>query len=204
MLINNDLLSLGIISCLQNKAIEATFYQENTWESMQDTLQQTSFDLLIIDGHKSDYTHVNAFDKIRRKYPSLKTILLGDEAHKQVTVAYLKKGIEGVCMKSISQQNFLLAYATVMNGKKYLDESITEYLLADLRDNNHVGKLSTRESQVANLLIQGMRTASIADRLNLAVSTVSTIKFNIYRKMQVQNIVDLAGKLEHTRRVQSI
>lgn len=204
MLINNDLLSLGIISCLQNKGIEATFYQENTWESIQDTLLQTSFDLLIIDGHKSDYTHINVFDKIRRKYPSLKTILLGDEAHKQVTVAYLKKGIEGVCMKSIGQQNFLLAYATIMNGKKYLDESITEYLLADLRDNNHIGKLSTRESQVANLLIQGMRTASIADRLNLAVSTVSTIKFNIYRKMDVQNIVDLAGKLEHSRRAQAI
>jgi DNA-binding NarL/FixJ family response regulator len=40
-----------------------------------------------------------------------------------------------------------------------------------------------------------MRTAEIANQLDIAVSTVSTIKFNIYKKMKVENILDLGSKL---------
>jgi DNA-binding NarL/FixJ family response regulator len=205
MLINNDLLSLGVISCLQNQDTEATFHKENNWESIQNTLQQTTFDLLIIDSYKVDSFSMNTLNKIRKMYPRLKTMLLGEEDHKSNTTTYLKKGFDGVCMKSISRKNFLIAYTTIMNGKKYLDESLTEYLLAGLENGNSKPQLSPREAQIANLLVHGMRTVTIADNLNLASSTVSTIKFNIYKKMNVQNIVDLALKLEKVRdQVQSI
>ena len=51
--------------------------------------------------------------------------------------------------------------------------------------------LSSRESEIASLLSLGMRTSEIALKLSISLSTVSTIKFNIFRKMQVVNIIQL-------------
>lgn len=196
MLIKNDLLSLGVVSCLQAKVQDADFYHADTWDNLQTMLTQADFNLLIIDSNISDFTNVTTLHRIRRKFPSLKTIVLGDEDRNPVMLEFLKKGVEGVCMKSITQHDFLHAYATIMQGKKYLDHNMAEYLLTDLAVESRIGTLSARESQITTLLVQGLRTADIAKQLNLAVSTVSTIKFNIYRKMCVNNVVELAGKVE--------
>ena len=200
MLIKNDLLCLGVVSCLKDKVKDADFQHVNTWENLQSMLMKEVFNLLIIDSNISDFTNVTTLSRIRRQHPSLKTIVLGDEDYNPVTIAFLKKGVEGVCMKSITQHDFIHAYATIMQGKKYLDHTMAEYLLSDLTTENRIGTLSARESQITTLLVQGLRTADISKQLNLAVSTVSTIKSNIYRKMRVNNVVDLAGRVELSRK----
>lgn len=53
-------------------------------------------------------------------------------------------------------------------------------------------KLSSRETEIANYLIKGMRTSDIAERLDRKPTTVSTIKNNIFRKMKVDNIMALS------------
>jgi len=200
MLITHDLLSLGVVSCLRDIVSEASFHQQSCWEDLQTRLSETSYDLLILDSGAAELTNVTTLERIRHKQPSLKTILLAYEDRKAVTLGFLKMGIEGVCMTSISQLDFLHAFSTVMQGKKFLDHKVTEYLLTDLAGDNSVRILTNRESQITNLLIQGLRTADIAKKLNLAVSTVSTIKFNIFKKMRVNNIVDLANRIDLTRK----
>ena len=200
MLITHDLLGLGVVSCLRDIASGATFHQQSCWEDLHTRLSESSYDLLILDSGVAELTNVATLERIRHKYPSLKTILLAYEERKAVTLSFLKIGIEGVCMTSTSQLDFLHAFSTVMQGKKFLDHKVTEYLLTDLAGNNSIRILTNRESQITNLLIQGLRTADIAKNLNLAVSTVSTIKFNIFKKMQVTNIVELANKIDFTRK----
>jgi hypothetical protein len=63
MFINNDLLRLDVISCLQNQDTEATFHKQNSWESIPSTLQQITFDLLIINSYKVDSFNMNKFTK---------------------------------------------------------------------------------------------------------------------------------------------
>ena len=52
-------------------------------------------------------------------------------------------------------------------------------------------KLSSREKEVVSLLVKGMKIKDIASTLNIKSNTVSTIKKNIYYKLQVRNFVDL-------------
>ena len=52
-------------------------------------------------------------------------------------------------------------------------------------------KLSIREKEVVSLLVKGMKIKDIADTLNIKSNTVSTIKKNIYYKLEVRNFVDL-------------
>lgn len=196
LLIKNELLSLGITSCIRENVRDVQFSKETSWENMQMTLSSSEFDLLIIDTHLSNYTNLVALERIRRKQPDIKIVVIGDETEKSWALPYLKKGVDGVCMKSISQEEFLMAYTSIMRGKKYMDDVLTEYLLSDITKPNLVGSLTVRESEIMQYLIKGRRTVDIAKELKLAVSTISTIKNNIYKKMKVNNVVDLVGKVE--------
>ena len=199
LLIKNELLSLGIASCIRENVSNVQISKEVSWESMQMTLSTSEFDLLIIDTNLSNYSNLAALERIRRKQPDIKIVIKGEESEKAWALPYLKKGVDGVCMKSISQEEFLLAYSAIMRGRKYMDDVLTDYLLSDITKPNLVGSLTVRETEIMQFLIKGRRTVDIAKELHLAVSTISTIKNNIYKKMKVNNVVDLVGKVELTQ-----
>ena len=52
-------------------------------------------------------------------------------------------------------------------------------------------KLSSRETQVCNLLLTGSSTNKIAELLNIKCNTVSTIKKSIFYKTKTNNLIEL-------------
>jgi len=54
--------------------------------------------------------------------------------------------------------------------------------------------LSDREVEVMQLLIQGRAIGEIAQLMNLQVSTISTYKTRVFKKLEVNNVIELAEK----------
>lgn len=59
-----------------------------------------------------------------------------------------------------------------------------------------IRQLTSRESEVASLLKTGMKTGEIADRLQIQLSTVSTLKARAFRKLSVTNLVQAIQTLD--------
>ena len=195
LLIKNDLFSLGIISCITEYSSNVHFEKVDSWEEIKESLLKNDKDLLIIDSNLSNYANLGTLERIRRKYPAIKMIVLGEQSEKAWALPYLRKGVDSVCMTSITKDEFKNAFVAVMKGKKFMDDELTEFLLRDITNPNLVSLLTVRESEIMQFLIKGRRTVDIAKELKLAVSTISTMKNNIYRKMKVTNVVDLVGKV---------
>lgn len=193
LVIKNDLFRMGIASSIteydQNVCIENVW----DWTTMQSTLNHTDFDVLIVDTNLSSYSNLVTLEKIHRKQPDMKIIVLGEE--KEWALPYLRKGLDGVCIKTITKSEFQTAFKTVLMGKKYLDDELADFLLMETSSPNLMSLLTARESEIMQFLLKGHRTVEIAKELKLAVSTISTMKNSIYRKMKVSNIVDLVGKV---------
>ncbi len=51
--------------------------------------------------------------------------------------------------------------------------------------------LATRERQVFDFIVKGMRTKEISDVLTIKANTVSTIKKVIFRKLKVNSNIEL-------------
>jgi DNA-binding NarL/FixJ family response regulator len=51
--------------------------------------------------------------------------------------------------------------------------------------------LATREREVFELIVSGLRTKEISDKLNIKANTVSTIKKVIFRKLNVYSNIEL-------------
>lgn len=58
-------------------------------------------------------------------------------------------------------------------------------------DESHEEGLTKRQSEIADLLKQGRKTSEIADILKIKPSTVSSLKFTIFKKLNVSNLVEL-------------
>ena len=82
------------------------------------------------------------------------------------------------------------AIKKVAIGDKYIHSDIAEQLISDLREDtteHGYRKLSNREFQVMCMIATGKSIHGIAQELNLASSTVSTLKKRILIKMNFEN-----------------
>ena len=52
-------------------------------------------------------------------------------------------------------------------------------------------KLASREREVFNCLIEGMKTSEIAKKFDIKPNTVSTIKKVIFRKLRISSPIEL-------------
>ena len=51
--------------------------------------------------------------------------------------------------------------------------------------------LSEREQQVAQLVMEGLKSQQIADRLTISIKTVDTHRTRVFKKLGVHSVVDL-------------
>lgn len=115
---------------------------------------------------------------------------------------YLKHGAQGF-LPAISDIKVLLdCIETVLTGQFYMDNVDIHILLKLLFQqkgfkavNTPRPKLTPRQNEVAVLLANGASTTAISRKLGLQMSTVSTFKSIIYRKLNVDNVVELGSAL---------
>lgn len=70
--------------------------------------------------------------------------------------------------------------------------------LCNNRENIQIYGLSSRETEIANLIIQGHSNQQIADILYISIHTVKTHVENIFKKLDVKNRVSMVHILQNT------
>ena len=61
----------------------------------------------------------------------------------------------------------------------------------DINKVDLIAQLATREREVFDCIVIGMRTKEIGDKFNIKANTVSTIKKVIFRKLNVASNIEL-------------
>lgn len=189
--IKNDFFRMGIAASVKEYTGNAYIEEIDSLKNVQKSLQKSYFDLLIVEANLSEMFNPAVFDGIRQIQPDIKILIISEDNEKVLAYNYLKKGVDGVFLKSMSKYEFQSAFDTVLTGRKY----VATTRIGRQRKSKNVSTLSPRESEVMHLLLKGFRTTQICKELNLAPSTISTVKFKMYQKMQVDNVVDLMGKV---------
>ncbi|MDQ6477951.1 response regulator transcription factor [Dyadobacter sp. LHD-138] len=189
--IKNDFFRMGIAASVREYAGNAYIEEINSLQNVSDSLQKSYFDLLIVEVSLSELFNPSVLDGIRLIQPQIKILIISEDNEKVLAYTYLKKGVDGVLLKSMSKYEFQSAFDTVLTGRKYAVST----RVVRRRRSKKVSSLSPRETEVMHLLLKGFRTTQICKELNLAPSTISTVKLKMYQKMEVSNVVDLMGKV---------
>jgi len=136
-----------------------------------------------------------SISEIRQKYAASRVIVYGPEMQPEVIIDYFKKGVNGYLSKYADMSEMLVCIKSVMSGKRYLSVEhmafIFEYLIASHIPQKRWDLLTRRQKEVADYLVQGMTTSSIAEKTGLHLSTISTFKAAIFAKLGIDNVLAL-------------
>ncbi len=160
-----------------------------------DAVCQHELDVAVIDLSMPGCFGAEAVMQVKSVRPGLRVLVLTMHDQEPFISQALRAGADGYATKELSMAELHQAIHQIHRGGKYICPQAIENLangMAQLsKEEFPHQRLSTRESKILELLIQGMRGREIALELNVSEKTVSTHKMNAFRKMNFSNRSDL-------------
>jgi DNA-binding NarL/FixJ family response regulator len=157
-------------------------------------------DVVIMDLAMPELNGVEATRQIREKCPATKVIILSMHSSSEHIFQALKAGAHGYLLKESAGMEVISAIRVVHSGKRYLSEKIGDVMIDEYIHNREVvetgsplSKLSTREREILQLVVEGKSSIEIAQTLFISPKTVETYRSRLMQKL---GISDLAGLIK--------
>ena len=157
-------------------------------------LSENKYDLLILDIQMPKTDSLVLMQEIKKKHPGSKVLVFSMSAENVHAKRFLKAGAKGFISKDAPLEEIVKAITQVLNNKNYISTSFAEVLANEsfeTKSDNPFNKLSTREFEIARLLLSGQTISSIASSIKIGVSTVGTHKARMFDKLGVTNLLEL-------------
>ena len=158
-------------------------------------LQRKGCDMLILDINMPDRSGLDILRHVKSGHPATRVLVLSGFPERQYALNVLRGGAAGYIAKDAAPEDLLKAVRTVLQGRRYVSESLAELLLLDMdrADKPLHALLSDREFQIFGKLATGLSVSEIGRELCLSVKTVSTYRTRILEKMRMKNNADLTS-----------
>ena len=150
---------------------------------------ETKPDIAIVDITLKEENGLDLVREARKKYPSLKFLILSMHDEKDYAVKALRAGAAGYVMKEKADDVIVQAIRTIMEGKLYLSPDVSSQLLQQMAEGEKkqpetgVESLTERELEVFECIGQGLSTRKIAEKLGLSERTVEVHRTHIKKKL---------------------
>lgn len=128
---------------------------------------------------------VEAVGRISREFPKTKAIVVSMHASEEYVWRALRAGASGYLIKDADAAELATAIQAVMNGETYLSPRISRIVISNYfaRTDNSQGpleRLTPRQREVLQLIVEGQNTKAIASTLKISVKTVEAHRMQLY------------------------
>ena len=153
--------------------------------------------VIILDISMPQLNGLDAGEQLQHLVPSCKLVYLTMNMAPDVAAEAFRRGASGYVVKSSAAEELVIAVRRALRSESYLSPFITretvEFLLRS--DQGLADKrLTRRQSEILQLLAEGMSMKEIATTLNLKPGTIAFHKYNI---MQILGLKTNAGLLQY-------
>lgn len=158
--------------------------------------QKLKPDVVLIDIGMPVMNGIEATRIIKKDNPKIKVIAVSMHSDRQFVKGVLEAGADGYLLKNCTYRQLIEAVQSVISGKKYLSDDITEMVIQGYLDpvdenSESQNELSEREMEVLKLYAEGKSTREIGEKLFISVKTVGTHKQHIFEKLDINNNADM-------------
>lgn len=184
---------LGTTLILESHYKNIQISYAESYTNLTDQLHTEQFDLVILDINMPESKYLSMISELKKIQPDLK-ILVFSVYDNDIAIQYIIEGADGYINKLCDENNILEAVESIFETGTYYSPDIVKKLVSSAKKEapaNPLESLSEREKEIFDLLIQGYGNIEISNELNLHLSTVSTYKTRIYKKLNIKNTVDL-------------
>lgn len=161
-----------------------------------DGLTREQPDVLLLDIQLPDKKGTELAGYISKNYPGIRIIALTSLDAPVYVKAMMREGCMGYVLKNTDKQSLIFAIEQVYRGLEYIEPEIKDRILYNVLHHRKAPdkkspNLTHREKEILQLIVAEYTCQEIADKLYLSQRTVETHRFNLQKKLAVNNTIGL-------------
>ena len=189
---DHPLMLMGIRSMLDGKAgIEVAGTASNGFEALEKSAALKP-DVMLLDIVMPGMDGIELARRMREEQPDVALLVLSSDTSIATLDPLLHIGIDGFLPKTSDEHAMLAAIRSVADGYEYFGTDIARLIdRISFAKGASDSMFTPRELDVIRLSCKGLQYKEIAGELGIKYLTVVTIKNNIFRKLGINNTVEL-------------
>jgi DNA-binding NarL/FixJ family response regulator len=178
------------------------------WTTAEDALKKIDAfrpQIVLMDINLPGMSGIEATARLRQFLPDIKVVMVTVYRDHDKIFAALKAGASGYLLKRSNPAEVRQAIHDVLTGGAPMSPEIARRVVEAFhqapRPNSGPDevKLSKRETEILELLCEGLANKEIADRLDISVETVRVHLKHVYEKLHVRSRTEAAMKFRDAR-----
>jgi len=191
---DHDIFRQGLKNIINESYGNVKLLEAGNAEEANKLYTKENWDIVITDINLPGRSGIDIIKDLKQNHPEIPILVLSMYPEDQFAIRVIKAGASGYLSKNSASSELTGAMQNLLDGKKYISESVADILVSDLRQELKTylhSSLSDREFQVLCSLGLGKTVSQIATELFLSVKTISTHRSNILSKMGMKTTPEL-------------
>jgi DNA-binding NarL/FixJ family response regulator len=146
-------------------------------------------DVLMLDLNLDGRSGFEVLAEMQRRQMQTKVVVLSMSDQPRNVAEALRMGASGYVLKGSASTELVAAVDTVMQGRRFLGEGLTDIAVQGLTTDAERGDtLSPRERQILVMVASGKSSAAIGEELHLSPKTVDTYRSRLMAKLELADV----------------
>ena len=194
---DHELFRLGVRAAIESRHPDIIIVGEaQSGNEFFDLLETVAADVVLLDIVLPDISGIEIARRLKTEYPAMKILAISAENSADAVQEMLDIGIEGFISKFHSNADILAeAIRSIIEGLEYFGKDIAEIIyriyIAKKKTARVTSEFTETERRIIEFCHKGFPAKLIADRLEISTRTVDWHKSNIFRKLGINNSLEM-------------
>ena len=195
-----DLVASGIHQGLDQH--ESIFIQDSftDFEELKNSTGPACYEVVLINARLVQYPLSDFFAELKKHTPRARVIVFAPEADHQFQKSLMRAGVYGFVTMDSSVNILCKAILSVKSGQLWFNKALLDEIVIDALEFEKMiehsikerisaikEQMTTRESDVFCLVLEGLSTKEIASQIHMSEPTVKQHLTSLFKKFDVNN-----------------
>lgn len=197
----------GIKALLEDQTNISVVDEASNGKEALEVVAKNNPHVLIVDIRMPEMNGIEVVAEMKKHHKNVKTLVLSMHDSEEYVMKSIEAGADGYLLKGASKKEFLKAVNNVAAGRKYFTGDVSSIIMNNFVNGNVIKeevtepekkelptKLTKREKQILTLVLELKNNKDIAEELQISKRTAEVHRFNLMKKLEVKNLMELTKK----------
>ena len=194
---DHEIVRYGISTYLSSSDDISIVGEASSGEECLELFKETQPDICLLDIGMPGKDGIETAKAIRELDPNVKLLILSMHIDRQKLTDVLQAGVDGYLLKNTEKADLMHGIKAIMKGQRVFSKPISDMMTESFLQKesslppNQKAELTKREREILTLVVEGLTSKEIAEKLYISPRTVDTHRSNLMEKLELNNIAEL-------------